>query len=296
MVELQNQGKKNCGHRNSHHYRQVAKAVYLLGLLSTNDHRISRRQRCLKCGEFRHGSVEHLRGESTINRSAFDTDGSKVLLAPNLLELQPVLNRGNLEQRNPLRALGRIHIKILDIRELRPLGGTKPGHDRDLFIPFTKCRDLRSAQGSGRRMGHICVGDAGEVGAVGINLQPDRSGLLAPIIVNASGGGYFTENVFDLSGKVAKSAEVLSLLAGRNICLIRNQNLNWLLYRIRLQLLNLDTGSSNFLAERSLQGSHEIRHVVLVFYLHDDLGVIQLLNLRGNGQPKSRPATAVKSG
>src|SRR5262249_31934836 len=120
MVELQNKSNKNRGYGNCHNHRQVAKTIDLFGLFSTNEHRVSGRQRCLKGGELRHGGVEHLRRESAINRSTFHTDGSEMLLAANLLELQPVLNRGNLEQRNALCVLRGIDIKILDIRELRP--------------------------------------------------------------------------------------------------------------------------------------------------------------------------------
>ena len=61
----------------------------------------------------------------------------------------------------------------------------KPRDHRNVLVAILQGGDRRAAQRAGRGVGHVEIGDAREVGAVGIDVQLDLEAFLLPLIAHA---------------------------------------------------------------------------------------------------------------
>ena len=81
----------------------------------------------------------------------------------------------------------RIHVRILDIRESGTVLHAQAKRDRNLLVELPVGRDGQSADRGCRRERDIEVRDPGQVGAIGIHLQPDGQRRLIPVVADPGG-------------------------------------------------------------------------------------------------------------
>src|SRR5262249_2230678 len=158
---------------------------------------------------------------------------------------------------------------------------------------FSGCQ-LSAAHGGGGGWGNVLIGNPGQIGAVRINAQFYSRALRVPIITRARGIGEAAEEIFQLARQPPQGADVFLRLRSTDIGVVRNQNVDGEIDGRILQLANVDANAGDSLGENGLHILHELGGDFLVFHLENDLCVVQLLQLRRNGEPETGTAAAYK--
>ena len=164
---------------------RLAKPCLLLGLLAADLDAIAGRQSGLRTRcSLRRGRLQDLRRQHAGLRKRMHADGAEMVLPADALGLQMIFECRRPTQRNLLLARGGVDVQILDVRELRALaraaGGRRPGSAGRPGASVVTVTPLMARRG---RRGDVPIGDAGEIGAVGIDLQLDLGTLGEPVVL-----------------------------------------------------------------------------------------------------------------
>ena len=84
---------------------------------------------------------------------------------------------------NLLRALRRVDIQVLNRGELGSFIGAQTRHNGDVLVALLQRSDGCAVDRSGSRGGDVAVGNAGKIGAIGIDLQSNLRALVFPLVI-----------------------------------------------------------------------------------------------------------------
>ncbi len=132
----------------------------------------------------------------------------------DLLGLQGIADVRHLSDGDLVLVLGGEDVKVAQVADLGALARLQARHDGNLLVVLAQDRDLGAVDGGGRRRGHVGVGEAGQVGAIGVDVEPVDQHFLAPVVADAGGVGRGAEDVLHLGGDVAEHPGVGRFLPG----------------------------------------------------------------------------------
>src|SRR5271157_5061813 len=161
-----------------------------------------------------------------------------MLAAPDATRFQRISDRGDRQQRHSVVRLRRVNIQVLDISKLRTLLHAKARHDGDVLVAFLEYAYWGAAHGRGRPVCDIGVGNAGDVGAVWIDLNPLLNIVREPIITKNGDALSLPDDVLSLPGNLSQGANIAGFISGVNVLLPGDQQLDRVVHRIGLKLAN----------------------------------------------------------
>src|SRR5208337_2031111 len=125
----------------------------------------------------------------------------------------------------------------------------KARHNRDVLVAFLEDANWGAAHSRGRCLCDIGVGNGRDVSAVWIDLNPLLNIVREPIITKNGDALSLPDDVLSLPGNLSQSANIASFISRVNVLLPRDQQLDWVVHRIRLQLANRNPRPRYFLIQ-----------------------------------------------
>ena len=164
-----------------------------------------------------------------------------------------------------------------------------------MLVAATQRGDAGAAEGCGGGLRDVLVGDAGDVGAVGVDFQRDFEAVLAPVVADARGRRDGAKNVGDLGRDRAERGDVFFFVERADVGEAGDAEFDGIVDGIGLELADVDSGAGDVVGEGALEFADQFRRVVFVVDLDDDLRVVELLELRRDREPEARTAAAFEA-
>ena len=207
-------------------------------------------------------------------------DRTEVVEANDALVFEAVLDLRDLHQRNLGRGLRGIHVKVLDVRQLRPLVASQARHHRYVLVAFLQCCHRNAAQRSCRRICDVVVCDPRKVRTLRIDLQRHLRTFILPLIAHPTGGISGVQNVLDLARDGTKVANVFRARSRTDVSLAGDPHFHWIVHRVGLQLPEVGAHTRQGSGKNRLHLVDEAGCNLFVVQLNQHLRVIQLSGLR----------------
>ncbi len=103
------------------------------------------------------------------SREAAHVHGAELFQPHDAAVHQVVIDVRDLRERNLVAVLRAVDVQVLNVGKLRALIHAQPGDNRDLLLAFLQHTYRGSAHACGRGIGDIHIGNAGQVGSIGID-------------------------------------------------------------------------------------------------------------------------------
>ena len=176
-----------------------------------------------------------------------DADGAEVLLAPDALRGHLVYYGRDRAERHLLRPLGGVDIQVLHIRKLRAFRRPQARDYRNLQVTLAQSSHRCPVDGPGGGRRHIAIGDANQVGAIGIDPQLHLGALFKPVVLHHLNSRNRPQDFLHFGGQRAQILVVGRFLARVDIRRPGNMHLHRELHGIGLQLMHRDISAGDFL-------------------------------------------------
>ena len=141
---------------------------------------------------------------------------------------------------------------------------------------------------------YILVRDARHVGAIRVHRQRHLKSIRPPVVAYSRCSRDRVQDGRDFSGDRAQRANILCFVERVDVGQPRDPQFNGVVDGIGLQLAHIDARARHALRNCGLKRSDQFRRVFFVVQFDDYLRVIQLLQLRRDRKPETRPASALK--
>ena len=255
-----------------HHDGQIVEALVLLFFLAGDLELVSGWQLALELRERRTRAASHLGRQARRGGERRNRDRAELVAPLDLLQLHVVGDARDLAQRHLLRALRARTRKDFGDRSVArapPSAAARPrGSACRLRAASRPCSPFMT-ESRGQR--DVVVGDAGQVRPIRIDVEVDHEALHAPVVVDPLGDGNRRVDLLQPTGRAsATSPDVVAREADRRPeCRRAGPS----------PAGGRRNGRPAVRAERPLQLLDQMRRVVLVVDLDDDLCVVRLLRL-----------------